>query len=201
MAPSSKRRRKPKSVPKADDMPNLPKSFVMADQVLNFPELLEAIVLQLPMRDMQLFRRVSKQWQATVDNSLPLKRALFKAPGTRAELASDVETYDIYAGKPTTFSPHPHFGNWRANKPGNSFTRRFMEVMRAPSMQDVFLMQPPSMTAEFEVIIYKELFYISIDYTVTLEANETFGSLYDKVDKAFLWKDKVDEFQWYWHNF
>jgi len=51
-----------------------------AAQVLGIPELLEAILYELPMRDLLLVQRVNGRWQSTIQESKRLRRALFYEP-------------------------------------------------------------------------------------------------------------------------
>lgn len=48
--------------------------------VLDIPELLEAILLHLPTRDLLLSQGVSRHWKEIVDESIALQRALFFEP-------------------------------------------------------------------------------------------------------------------------
>ncbi|KAK4963184.1 hypothetical protein LTR10_000812 [Elasticomyces elasticus] len=199
MAPASKRRRKPKSIPKADDVPNLPQSFVKAGEMLNLPELLEMVILNLPMRDMQLFRRVSKQCQATVDNSLPIKRALFQVPGTVADLAYDdysinPKTKRVYRG--TKFSTLPHFPPPGAGPGG------YLHVLtkRAHRIPKVFLAQPPATSARI-VVMLRCNHPTNLKANIELEANETFGSLNEKIVQAFeLRLHDASKVAWWWYE-
>lgn len=50
--------------------------------VLNTYELLEAIILELPMQQILDIRRVSKTWKAIIDRSKPLRTKLFLEPET-----------------------------------------------------------------------------------------------------------------------
>ncbi|USW56437.1 Putative F-box-like domain superfamily protein [Septoria linicola] len=50
------------------------------EQVLATTELLEAILLQLPIRSVLLSQRISKTWHATITSSISLQRALFLRP-------------------------------------------------------------------------------------------------------------------------
>ncbi|KAK4898588.1 hypothetical protein LTR27_003760 [Elasticomyces elasticus] len=55
----------------------------MATQkVLNLPELLEAILLQLPIRDLLFAQKICRTWKTTINTSPAVKKALFFAPGT-----------------------------------------------------------------------------------------------------------------------
>ncbi|KAK4889875.1 hypothetical protein LTR27_011388 [Elasticomyces elasticus] len=193
MAPACKRRRKPKSVVTADNVPNLPKSFVMAGKVLNLPELLEMIILNLPMRDMQRFRRVSKQWQATVDRSLPIKRALFLEPGTITDLANDAAITLISSSSysRTHYSPHPYLSGMT----GFSLGGPQVLMTRACRVRNAYLTQPPSDTQDFIVVLYGKG---RNELRISLQAGETFGSLYDRLAR------ELDERQWahdllYWY--
>lgn len=56
-----------------------------AERVLELPELLERILLLVPMRDLLLSQRVSKFWQALIANSLSLQQALFFKPAKNFE--------------------------------------------------------------------------------------------------------------------
>ena len=56
-----------------------------AERALELPELLERILLLVPMRDLLLSQRVSKFWQALITNSLPLQQALFFKPAKNFE--------------------------------------------------------------------------------------------------------------------
>ncbi|KAK3627405.1 hypothetical protein LTR56_019206 [Elasticomyces elasticus] len=197
MAPASKRRRKPKSM--ADDVPNLPKSFVIAGEVLNLPELLEMILLNLPMRNMQRVRRVSKQWQATVDNSLPIKRALFQEPGTIADLAYDARCRDARTKRIhrrcLKYSCHPHFPA-HGSDPGkhlNVLTKRAYRIPR------VFLTQPPETSASIVVALHTSTRKCA---TIRLEANETFGSLNEQIVQTLERRSwDASEIVWSWIRF
>jgi hypothetical protein len=49
-------------------------------RVFDIYELLEAILLYLPMRDILLAQRVNRRWRATIESSKPLQRALYFLP-------------------------------------------------------------------------------------------------------------------------
>src|SRR5207253_420563 len=55
---------------------------IAAAPVLEIPELLEAILFRLPIRDLLLAQRVSRQWRDIISNSLSLQQALFFRPAT-----------------------------------------------------------------------------------------------------------------------
>ena len=47
------------------------------DKTLSIPELLEAVLLQLPAKDVLLAQRVSKRWQDVIKDSVQVQQALF----------------------------------------------------------------------------------------------------------------------------
>ncbi|KAK5732317.1 hypothetical protein LTR17_010631 [Elasticomyces elasticus] len=49
----------------------------MAQQMLLLPELIENIILHLPMKDLLLSQRVCKTWKAVIDSSPQIQEALF----------------------------------------------------------------------------------------------------------------------------
>ncbi|KAK6414388.1 hypothetical protein LTR81_011760 [Elasticomyces elasticus] len=53
--------------------------------VLDLPELLECILLNLPIRDLLFSQKVCRRWKAAVDSS-PIQKALFFRPGTAANI-------------------------------------------------------------------------------------------------------------------
>ncbi|KAK4963186.1 hypothetical protein LTR10_000814 [Elasticomyces elasticus] len=189
-------------------------SGTMATAVLDLPELLEMIILALPMRKMQRCRRVSRQWRATIDGSLPIKRALFLEPGTLADLACDTE---IRTSRSTSrhpcwnetlyhFSTHPRFQiRTHLGYFGVEFMRHTL-AKEACRLRNVLVAQPPSTTAGSTLKVYID--YEQVTHvgpkkpvTVTLEAGETFGSLYDKAMKVLADKQWAAEpAHWYWKN-
>ncbi|KAK5726346.1 hypothetical protein LTR17_012777 [Elasticomyces elasticus] len=58
-----------------------------SDNVLKLPELLENILLQLPMRDLLFAQKVCKTWKLIIDASPAIQKALFFAPGTVEDVA------------------------------------------------------------------------------------------------------------------
>ncbi|KAK4989311.1 hypothetical protein LTR50_003303 [Elasticomyces elasticus] len=55
-------------------------SHAAVDNVFLLPELLEQILLQVPIKDVLVYQRVCGQWQAVIASSIRLQRALFFAP-------------------------------------------------------------------------------------------------------------------------
>ncbi|KAK4961479.1 hypothetical protein LTR10_001969 [Elasticomyces elasticus] len=66
----------------------LPADHSLAAQrnVLDLPELLENISLNLPIRDLLSTQKSCKQWKATVKSSVRIQRALFFIPGTAEDI-------------------------------------------------------------------------------------------------------------------
>ena len=63
-----------------DGLGNAPGTTSVAATVFNVPELMEAILLHLPMRDLDASRRVNKALHRLIETSLPLQRKLFLLP-------------------------------------------------------------------------------------------------------------------------
>lgn len=56
-----------------------------AQQVSATTELLEAILLELPMRDLLMSQKVSKHWKAVWDGSVRIQRALYFVPAEKRD--------------------------------------------------------------------------------------------------------------------
>ncbi|KAK5710217.1 hypothetical protein LTR17_019052 [Elasticomyces elasticus] len=65
-------------------------------EVLATPELLEAILLHLPLKDLLFSQNVCRAWKAVIDTSPSITKALFLVPDTEPNLANS-----------TTFKPYP----------------------------------------------------------------------------------------------
>jgi hypothetical protein len=72
----------------------LPRPDTMSAQesVLALPELLESILLHLPLKDLLFAQKVSRQWQTVIATSPPIQQALFFAPGQVKDAAVDATT-------------------------------------------------------------------------------------------------------------
>lgn len=55
-------------------------TYVASQQAAQIPELLEKILLELPMQDLLLAQRVAKSWKMLIEKSIHLRRALFIEP-------------------------------------------------------------------------------------------------------------------------
>ncbi|KAK1823853.1 hypothetical protein LTR12_001809 [Friedmanniomyces endolithicus] len=60
--------------------------------VLELPELLEMILLQLPTRDLLFAQAVCKPWRHAITSSIRTRRALFLEPGAASDVHRDVAT-------------------------------------------------------------------------------------------------------------
>ncbi|KAK4498464.1 hypothetical protein PRZ48_011122 [Zasmidium cellare] len=68
-----------------------------AAQVLDTVELLEMIILELPIRDVFTDQRVSRHWRSTIVESVKLQQALFLKPSTlvESEITSKMVTFSL----------------------------------------------------------------------------------------------------------
>lgn len=67
---------------KRGEAERLDRQHALHAQVLSTTELLEMILLQLPLKDLLLAQRVSTKWKAVIDASPDLQKALFFQPAT-----------------------------------------------------------------------------------------------------------------------
>ena len=58
----------------------------MANEVLTLPELLEAILLELPTRELLLSQKVSRTWKQLIDGSPAIQKALFFTSGDASDI-------------------------------------------------------------------------------------------------------------------
>ncbi|KAK4618101.1 hypothetical protein CLAFUW4_11934 [Fulvia fulva] len=73
------------------------KSYTAAHVVINTPELLDNILLRLPMKRLLFSQRVNKQFKATIDGSIKLQQALFfKVDPKNAKIFSDDGMYALF---------------------------------------------------------------------------------------------------------
>ncbi|KAK3654953.1 hypothetical protein LTR56_003811 [Elasticomyces elasticus] len=86
-------------------------------QVLALPELLEHILLQLPMRDLLLSQKICKDWKHAIESSPSIQRALCFAPGTQAdvdELRNDENILTIFTD--AGIAPNPLLLDYRVSE-------------------------------------------------------------------------------------
>lgn len=102
-------------------MADIPDTTSAMNQVLTTYELLESILLELPLRDVLLAQRVSETFKDIINNSLPLQRQLFLAPisncllvdqpmngvflTTRSSCSERPTQYATYTGPKFTINP------------------------------------------------------------------------------------------------
>ncbi|KAK5680396.1 hypothetical protein LTS10_007324 [Elasticomyces elasticus] len=150
-----------------------------AQAVFAVSELLEMILLQLPMKDMQRSQAVCKQWRGEVDSSTRIKRALFLEPGTPNDLAHDHYVFSFHQHSHVDRGAH---GDYFAIHPFIAKVGRINKLIRKTEhhLRHVFLSQPPTMIGVTELEVYSSS--DGFPSSVTLEAGETFGSLHAKVE-------------------
>lgn len=110
----------------AEEKPILPPA---CERVLQTAELLEAILLELPMVDLLLAQAVCKTWQDIIQRSTPIQRALFLAPPSQPQSIAyldwrlDDKSYyefrspylklgDHLRGETLTGRPKPYASHW-----------------------------------------------------------------------------------------
>ncbi|KAK3656830.1 hypothetical protein LTR56_002811 [Elasticomyces elasticus] len=69
-------------------------------EVLATPELLEVILLHLPLRDLLFSQKVCTHWKAIVDTSPNIKKALFLVPDTHIDQAASTQPHSVSAPRP-----------------------------------------------------------------------------------------------------
>ncbi|KAK5731219.1 hypothetical protein LTR15_001158 [Elasticomyces elasticus] len=119
-----------------------------AQQGLDLPELLESILLILPMRDLLLAQRVSKTFQQVIVSSPHVQRALFFAPGKAADvnllLAQDMHNHlgDCVAN-PLLFR-HTRPSGWARDLILRLEAEELYDSVEVqPSFMRMLLVQPP----------------------------------------------------------
>lgn len=179
----------------------------MAENVAAITELVEAIILHLPMKDIQRAQGVCRQWRNTVDSSIHLRRALFKQPGSAADLPYDLklETSDKSALQGTaegvrhckSYGIHPIWDG-----PEGVLGKAVLDWCSMSGLHDVFITQPPIIAGLTSVKISSQT--EEWHCSVRLSEIETFGSLHRKLSKpgiAAALDSGVDvEVEWYWDS-
>ncbi|KAK3625356.1 hypothetical protein LTR22_023611 [Elasticomyces elasticus] len=152
---------------------------VMAAQaVYDVPELLELIILQLPMKDMQRCRAVGIAWREAVDSSIQIKRALFQVPGMPKDLAPDHQVHSFDDSRHINRGDN---GDHYALHPFIIKVTNINDLLRQTEhLRHVFLSQPPTMIGLTRMFIYGPI--KGHAWWVRLEPGETFGSLHTKID-------------------
>lgn len=95
--------------PSSDKSPTMPSAFLI-------PELLEKIIMHLPLRDILLCQRVGTQFRNLVQGSSNIKKTLFLEPATS-------DTVDLCFGVPSSFRGDTRVENfqiehWKTSEKG-----------------------------------------------------------------------------------
>lgn len=67
-------------------------SEAAADKVINLPELLENILVHLEINDLFVRQRVSKGFQATIQESIPIQRKICLLPGPPIDIIDNISS-------------------------------------------------------------------------------------------------------------
>lgn len=122
------------------------------NRALGIFELLERILLELPMVDILLVQRVCRRWKAVIQDSLPLQRALFLAPLDPLRFDSDEFSYQL------TFNPllqsRGFFPSWASLNVAFRIPRA---VDPNASWRRMYLTQPPSTGCQ----LYRPTWYVA----------------------------------------
>ncbi|KAK3631456.1 hypothetical protein LTR56_016820 [Elasticomyces elasticus] len=89
------------TIPPADIVPGTLPAAILAAKVLGTYELLETILLHLPLRQLLLCQRVNRAFKDVVNRSAPIRKALFLEPSCR-------DTIEITM-QPVLHNPQPRF--------------------------------------------------------------------------------------------
>lgn len=71
----------------------------MASKVVAVTELLESILVELPMKDLLFAQKICKHWKAVIDTSDKLQKALFLKPGTATDAPPDAFGFSNESGR------------------------------------------------------------------------------------------------------
>ncbi|KAK3630919.1 hypothetical protein LTR56_017192 [Elasticomyces elasticus] len=142
-------------------------------QALAVPELLENMLLQLPIRDLLFAQKVCTEWKDVIDTSPSIQRALFLKPGTPADVDPKWTGRDRHLcghdGK--AVAPNPLLLARRAVfVPHHIIRQDVLETEERSSCHCMYITQPPvAIRAEFR----------QSRYACAWEG-ETFGHLADR---------------------
>lgn len=119
-----------------------------SSRVLDSVELLERVLVHLPMVDILLFQRVSHKWHAVIRSSLSLQRALFMA----APPGGPVERLELSWDKtPLTINPLVARRFGYAGRLHGDIVRHQKVLYAGASWRGMFLTQPPFKRAIIQV--------------------------------------------------
>ncbi|KAK5736210.1 hypothetical protein LTR17_007550 [Elasticomyces elasticus] len=113
-----------------------------AQQVLNLPDLLEPILLSLPMRDLLFAQKVCKTWKAMIDDCSSLQKALFFIPGKFSDINleagyQDDDRFKHIAPNPLLFPSIVH------RKSGLLLKPKLLHAEAHGSCSRMLITQPP----------------------------------------------------------
>ncbi|KAK4949412.1 hypothetical protein LTR10_012030 [Elasticomyces elasticus] len=156
-----------------------------AHQVFHITELLEIILLDLPMQDLLHAQRVCSTWKGVIDGSQAIQRALFFIPGS----TTDINYGSIDWKYPRQrlkckpgFALNPLFVAKKLSKERNATTTDHLRKVKGGSCARMFDTQPPSATSLRFFARKKGRKYYS-PYTVQIERAEKFGFLVEQYFK------------------
>ncbi|KAK4916477.1 hypothetical protein LTR49_015575 [Elasticomyces elasticus] len=185
-------------------------SLVAQCNVLDLPELLENVLLKLPIRDLLFSQKVCQHWKATVDSSIRIQRALFFVPGTANDVSHTTPSHIF-----TTVCSEEDAKHSRLRRPGYAMncllviydeSRSESKFRSEPlcssaeprgSWSRMFFTQPPCFTAtctELEKMgtirnPRRPRWFKEIAFCAVIHRGESFGRLVEK------YHQKVEDFE------
>ncbi|KAK3632723.1 hypothetical protein LTR56_016193 [Elasticomyces elasticus] len=135
----------------------------MATQVLALPELLETILLGLPIKDLLFAQKVCKTWMEVTEGSARIQKALFFIPGS--SLDANIEATCPWDGRAiektlkqegVALNPLLLENEWRKEmktfEDHFCFKERVLEAKGSASCHQIYISQPPAyMRFEFNM--------------------------------------------------
>ncbi|KAK5695182.1 hypothetical protein LTR97_008688 [Elasticomyces elasticus] len=162
-------------------------------QALSVPEILENILLHLPIRNLLFAQEVCTEWKNMIDTLPSIQRALFFRPRTRDDVDSDyVQHDDLVCPDGCSVITNPLLLAYSLLRfPERHIIRReALHASAESSCHLMFVTQPPSeISAIYQYHSYKDYDYEEeAPYApfelvpVSLYTNERFGTLVDRVE-------------------
>ena len=194
----------------------------MAEQVFAVPELLELIIKELPIKDIVKAQRVSTFWKQLIESSHRIQRSLFRASGKACDTTVEHDKIEPYITDDCdlplletakrigceVFALHP-VASWHEYK--FDAVRAQQWISASNSLTRTYISQPTAFSGLLEVEIWSMGPEIDLSPArktdlCACDANETFGSLLEKIqseteshtwrvescDFEFVWKDHID---------
>ncbi|KAK5684570.1 hypothetical protein LTS10_004442 [Elasticomyces elasticus] len=155
-------------------------------QVVNLPELLEAILLELPTRDLLLAQRVCTNWRTAITTSPNLQKMLFFKPGaandTRPTLRVYVDQTAIH-GADAVATNQLLICNLPGLRPSENspvVRRNVLEAWSDSSCHRMFITKPPmALTVRFDYMPLQWSAECPPPFYHRVQTHETFGGLAD----------------------